>query len=253
MNTAEYLARIACVGKDEPTEENLFALQYAHLTSVPYENLDILLGKRISLEPEALFDKIVRRRRGGYCFELNKLFGLLLSELGYGVKNCVARYHRGESAMPKRRHQVLLVTLPGSGREYLCDVGVGAVIPLWPVPFRTDVSCIQRDCEYSVVTAGELGFMLREKHQGEWRGVYSFTDERQQDVDFVFPSFWCEFAPESPFNKQYMLSIRSEGRRVTLDGFTLREFTASGVSERLLDDDGRDRALAEIFGIDLSL
>ncbi len=249
MNIQAYLDRIGYLGTAEPTAENLKKLQRAHLTSVPYENIDILLGRRILLDRESLFKKIVTDRRGGYCFELNELFGWLLSEIGYEVKNCVARYHRGETGMPKRRHQVLIVTVPDTKARFLCDVGVGAVVPMEPVPMDTEDTSIQSNGEYRIYDSGALGYMLSERYNDSWRDVYSFTQEEQYSVDFIFPSFWCEFAEDSPFNKTYMLAIRKGESRFTLDGNLFREFSESGVTERELSEDELQKVISEVFGI----
>lgn len=258
----KYLSRINYDGGREPNAENLALLQYSHLLSVPYENLDILAGQRIKLDIESLADKIINRSRGGYCFELNRLFGWLLSELGYGVTDYVARYFRGESATPKRRHHVLRVKCPDNA-EFLCDVGVGAVIPLYPIPYRFDSVFDQDGVRYALKRDDVFGVVLTEPHDGGWRWVYSFEELPQHEVDFIFASYWCEFAQESPFNKKYILSVRKPGKRFTIDGFTLREFSApaeksaavgsgadSGtVQEKSLTQKERSEVLRGIFGI----
>lgn len=246
----KYLARIGYSGTLEPTAENLARLQYAHLLSVPYENLDILRGERIRLDIDSLYDKIVLRRRGGYCFELNRLFGWLLSSLGYSVTDYVARYFRGESGTPKRRHQVLRVVCAG-GEEYLCDVGVGAVIPLYPIPYRFDSIFDQDGVKYALKWDEVFGVVLTEPHGDGWRWVYSFEELPQHDVDFIFASFWCEFASDSPFNKKYILSIRKPGKRITIDDFLLRVFTKEGVTEKTLTPEERESAVSEVFGINI--
>ena len=95
-------------------------IQYAHCTTIPYENLDIIRNIPLSLEEDDLFEKIVVNHRGGYCFELNGLYGWLLRQLGYKVTDCFARYLRGESTIPMRRHRVLKVE--AADGTYLCDL-----------------------------------------------------------------------------------------------------------------------------------
>jgi len=90
-------------------------LQLAHVTNIPYENLDIIHGIPLSLEPEVLFEKIVEKRRGGYCFELNGLYGWLLSELGFKIKDCMARYLRGETITLENSSASLLTTIVTAG------------------------------------------------------------------------------------------------------------------------------------------
>ncbi len=245
-----YLKRIGYEGDKKPTGENLRALQYAHLLTVPYENLDIVKGKRISLEIPKLYEKVVVEGRGGYCFELNKLFSHLLSGLGYRVTDYVARYFRYETIIPKRRHQVIRARCE-DGQEFLCDVGVGAVIPLWPIPYRTGEVFDQEGILYALREDAVYGKVLIEPHGEGWRDVYSFTEEPQLEPDFIFASFWCEFAPESPFNKQYIVSIRQPGKRITIDGYALREFSSKGVEEKTMTEQEREQVLEDVFGIKL--
>ena len=251
MNAQAYLERIRYNGPMEPTREALFALQRAHLYAVPYENLDILAGKPLSLSEDALFDKIVTRKRGGYCFELNELFGRLLRALGYTVTDLFARFLKGEEGVPMRRHHVLLVSIPGNEEEaWVCDVGVGSGSPTEPVLLERSIEQ-ERDGEvYRFVTEPFLGWVLEEQKRGVWGPVYSFTLERQLPVDFVAASFFCEKAPESIFNKEPMLSLRRAGGRVTLDGEVFRVFDGESVTEERAATEEQKRAwIAERFGI----
>ena len=111
MNVKAYFERIGLEMPERivPDSELLRKLQFAHCTAVPYENLDMIRDVPTSLEADALFEKIVVQGRGGLCFELNGSFGNLLRELGYGVTDLAARYLRGESTIPMRRHRVLKV------------------------------------------------------------------------------------------------------------------------------------------------
>lgn len=246
----KYLSRIGAEHRADATGEYLSHLQYAHLITVPYENGDILRGVELSLDADALFDKIVLRRRGGYCFELNKLFGQLLTCLGFEVTDYVARYLRGESGIPHRRHQVLRVRC-ADGSEFLSDVGVGAVIPLRPVPFVHGTVSVQENGVYSLREDKLFGTVLTERlPDGSQRDVYGFTHDVQLAPDFDYASFWCQHAPESPFNKKEMFSIRKPGNlRHTLDGYIYRIFSPEGVTERRLSPAEAEAVTAEIFGI----
>lgn len=121
-----YLKRIGYDGPLDGSAAVLADLQECHLHAVPYENFDILNRVSLSLDIPDLIDKMIIRRRGGYCFELNALFGWLLRELGYPVTDLMARFWRDEPNLPpKRRHQVLQVK--AGSETYLCDVGVGGI------------------------------------------------------------------------------------------------------------------------------
>ena len=134
MNRVEaFLARIGLAGTPvSHTKEFLGAVQTACVLSIPYENLDILRGRPISLEAEDIYRKIVTERRGGYCFELNALLHHMLSEMGFTVNSRFARYLRGESKIPFRRHRIVTVTL-ADGEEYMVDIGVGQIAPRLPL------------------------------------------------------------------------------------------------------------------------
>lgn len=250
MNAERYLSRIGLKESSLPsTPQTLETLQRAHLYTVPYENLDILAGKPIVLEKEALYEKIVERRRGGYCFELNELFGHLLRALGYGVTDSFGRFLRGETEIPMRRHHVLLVSCEGGGR-FLCDVGVGNGSPTRPVPLIEGKALIDGRDTYRLRRDDFLGWVLEEAYKGGWRDVYSFTEERQLPVDFVATSFYCEKSPASPFNKAPMISLRTSDGRKTRDGDEFRIFSASGV--RVITPEAPeeiDRLTREWFGL----
>jgi N-hydroxyarylamine O-acetyltransferase len=230
MNVAAYFERI---GLERPGRVVLDAvllrkLQYAHCTTVPYENLDMLRGIPTSLEPEALFEKIVVRRRGGLCFELNGSFGALLRELGYEVTDVAARYLRGETTIPMRRHRVLIVKAPDG--PWLCDAGIGQSCPREPVKLLENQEFPQFGENYRFRKDDFLGWVLMDCHQGAWRDFYSFTQEPQLIADFIALNFYCERHPASPFNKQEMFSLKTRGGRITLDGHTFKEFHAQGVT-----------------------
>lgn len=249
---AAYLERIGFSGDTTPCEALLSQLQYLHFGAVPYENLDILRGIPISLEIPDLFDKIVVRRRGGYCFELNALFAWLLSELGFNVSSYFARFLRGETEIPKRRHHVLIVAV--RGKQYLCDVGVGAPVPRRPVLMEEGLVSSQDGMNYCIRHEDFFGTVLYEEHCSGWRRVYSFTPDIALPVDFTATSYFCEHAPQSPFNKKAIVAIRTPLGRNTVDGDEFRVFENGNVRV-FQPTPGReyDAALKTHFGIVLNI
>lgn len=244
-----YLDRIGFVGEVDRNASTLAALQECHLHAVPYENLDILRGIPLSLEIDDLFDKIVTRRRGGFCFELNALFGWLLQELGFTVTSLFARFWRDEpNPPPKRRHQVLRV-----GTEdgvYLCDVGVGGIVPRRPIRMVEHLEHQQGEECYRLERDLEFGWVLCERKRGNWSWLYSFTEESQFPKDYITASFWCENAPESIFRRSPMVAIRTKDGRNTIAGKEFRIFTAQGVHTFTPQSDDEYRgALRTYFGI----
>ncbi|MFC5649104.1 arylamine N-acetyltransferase [Paenibacillus solisilvae] len=251
MEAGAYLSRIGFEGTLDGSAETLAKLQECHLHAVPYENLDIYNGVPLSLEVEQLYDKIVTRRRGGYCFELNALFGWLLRELGYTVTDYVARFWRDETnTPPKRRHHVLKVQA-GEG-FYLCDVGVGGIVPRRPIEMIELKEHPQGVERYRLERDSDYGWFLCEQKKGEWLRIYSFTEEPQLAKDYTMASFWCEHAPESIFKQDIMLAVRTREGRNSAAGKEFRIFTAEGVRVFVPQTDAEFKdALVKYFGISL--
>ena len=218
-----------------PDSSLLKKLQFAHCTTVPYENLDIIRGIPLSLDPDDLYEKIVVRGKGGFCFELNGLFGWLLRQLGYEVTDVAARYLRGESTIPMRRHRVLIVKAVDG--LWCGDVGIGEVCPRYPLRLEEGLEQTQFDECYRFDKDPFLGWVLMDKYHGEWRRFYSFTEEPQLDVDFIAPTFYCEKHPDSPFSPDEMFSLKTAEGRLTLDGHVYKEFRNGEVTVRELSAD----------------
>lgn len=244
-----YLERIGYEGPLDGSAAALEELQECHLHTVPYENLDILRRKALSLDIDDLLDKIVVQRRGGYCFELNALFGWLLRELDYPVTDFMARFWRDEPAPPpKRRHQVLKVE--AGGASYLCDVGVGGIVPRRPIRMEEGLVHKQGDEAYRLERDSYYGWVLCELKKGEWNWLYSFTEEPQLPKDFIMATYWCENAPDSIFIKNPMVAIRTREGRNTIAGEEFRIFTASGVRSFIpKTEDEYKASLSRYFGI----
>ncbi len=250
--TERYLRRIGADFPAEPTAKALMELQERHFCAVPYENLDILAGARLSLAQSALYEKIVLLKRGGYCFELNALFGWLLSSLGYSVTDYFGRFVMGEANIPKRRHHVLRVRTADDG-DYVADVGVGVAVPTRSLRLIQGEMQAQSAGTYRFRRDGLLGWVLQDFYRGAWRDLYSFTEEPQLPVDFTAISYFCEYAPESPFNKKAIVAIRTPKGRVTLDGLELKRFAGKEVRAATLASPCElDAALRDCFGIELA-
>ena len=236
MDVKKYFDRI---GLELPNpivhdSELLRKVHFAHCTTVPYENLDMIRGVPTSLEEDALFRKIVEEGKGGICFELNGSLGFLLRALGYKVTDYAARYLRGETTIPMRRHRVLQVqAIDGL---WLCDVGIGEICPREPVAMLPRVVQKQLGEAYQFALDGELGWLLLDYHKGAWRDFYSFTEEPQLMVDYIAPNFYCEKHPDSPFNKQEMFALKTAEGRITLDGHIYKEFKGDQVEVRELTE-----------------
>lgn len=252
MNREKVSAYFKRIGLEMPDEitadgELLAKLHYAHCTTVPYENLDIIRHIPLSLDTDDLYRKVVVEGKGGYCFELNGLFGWFLRELGYKVEDCAARYLRGESSIPMRRHRVLKVT-DCNGVIWCCDVGIGEVCPRLPVKMELGLEQPQYGECYRFEYRDFFGWVLCDLYHGEWRDFYSFTEEPQLTQDFVALSFYCEQHPASPFINGEMFSLKTRQGRITLDVHTYKEFVGDSVTVKECSDEELPWAYAQ-FGL----
>src|SRR5690242_9508206 len=177
MDVAAYFDRIGYRGPADPTIDTVRALVAAHNRSIPFENLDPLLGiPVVDLSAAALTDKLIHRRRGGYCYEHNGLMGYVLEELGFGVERLAGRvvWMNPEGPLPAQTHQVLAVTVPGSDGRLLVDVGFGGQTLTSPIQLQAGLVQRTRHEPYRLCTRGE-GYQLEAQIRGEWQPLYMFT------------------------------------------------------------------------------
>ena len=251
MDIKKYFDRIGfpCDTEISYTYEFLKKLQLAHVLSVPYENLDIIDCKPISLELDKIYEKVVINHRGGYCFELNCLFEGLLKKFGFVTESYFARFWRGESGIPLRRHRVIAVFL--GDEKYIMDVGIGAVAPRIPLILKEGVVQEYFGESYRFERDGLFGWVLYELYHGEWQKYFSFTEEKQLDNDFIATSFYCEKHPDSKFNKNVMVAIKTDKGRKSIDGNVYKEFIGSRLDyiEENITSEGINKVLLDKFGI----
>lgn len=246
-NVSRYLARIGYAGPREPTAETLSNLHRAHMFAVPFENLDISLGRRIVCEEASCLRKIVERRRGGFCYELNGAFAALLRELGFRVtllSACVPR--EDGSSSPEFDHMALRVDLD---EPWLADVGFG---DLFTGPLRLEPGQEQeqdgrrfRMCEQD----GRLQ-LDRTESDGRWRRQYSFTLVPRRLDEFASMCHYHQTSPESPFTRKKVCSLATPDGRITISDRRLIATRNGEKKERLLNsEDEWLSALAEYFGV----
>jgi N-hydroxyarylamine O-acetyltransferase len=250
MNVEAYLERIGYRGPLVPAAETLRRLHVAHLLTVPFENLSIHAGETIVLDDAALFDKVVGRRRGGFCYELNGLFAALLRELGFRVEMLSAEVANGSGGFgPEFDHMALLVTLE---ERWLADVGFG---DSFVEPLRLDERAEQaqgsRAFRIEEDGDGRL-LLLRREAEGDWKTQYRFTLEPHAYADYAEMCRFHQTSPASHFTRGRVCSRLTHDGRVTLSGARL--ITTRGderVERDLATDDERDAALLEHFQISM--
>src|SRR2546426_5158204 len=213
METASYLKRIRYQGSLQPSIGVLRKLHRRHLLSVPFENLDIHLGKQIILDKEVFYDKIVRDRRGGYCYELNGCFAWLLRELGFKVSMLSARVATKNGGFsPDFDHMTLLVRLK---EPWLVDVGFG---DSFTEPKQLDITRPQLDNEelYRIARRSRERVLSRWDEIGVWTPQYSFTLRPRKLADFNARNRYQQTSPRSHFTQGRLISELTPRGRVTL-------------------------------------
>lgn len=249
MNTAAYLQRINYTGPLDPSAEMLRALHQAHLLAVPFENLDIHLGRPIIPDEAAFYRKIVERRRGGFCYELNGLFAWLLRQLGFDVTLLSARVANGNGTFgPEFDHLVLLVQLE---ERWLADVGFG---DCFRDPLRLDEAGeqVQPLGAYQLTHAGNEWVYWERGEALDWQPQYQFTLQPRRLSDFAGMCHVQQTAPESHFTRQRICSIATPSGRASLSDRRLIITSHGRREEQLLGDEAAvESALWEWFGVRL--
>lgn len=244
VDRSAYLARIRYEGAVLPSAETLRALHLAHVLTVPFENLDVHLRRPISLDPADLFRKIVLSRRGGYCFELNGLFALLLEELGFVVRRLAARVLYGTEGVRPRSHQVLLVHL--DGERWLVDVGFGGQGLREPLLFVAGQEHRQGPDQFRLTTDERGEHVLECRLEEAWTNLYSFALDPWLPVDYQFANYYHSHAPESPFVQRLICTMPTlDGRKIFtekllkvrgLDHTQKHHVTSEGECQQLLQE-----------------
>ncbi len=217
MDVGAYLRRIGYDGPREPSATTLADLHRQHLLTVPFENLDIHLGTPIRLAPTALYDKIVIRRRGGFCYELNGLFADLLTAMGFRVQMLSAQVRQEDGGLsPEFDHMLLKVDL----REpWLVDVGFGDSF-VEPIVLCGGGATQVNGCRYSVLPVGDV-WQLSRNDGSEQAVLYQFRDVSRNLTDYYDRCSFHQTSPDSHFQKSWVCSRATATGRVTISGMRL--------------------------------
>jgi N-hydroxyarylamine O-acetyltransferase len=249
MDVEKYLRRIQYRGSSQPTVDTLNQLHRQHLYTVPFENLDIALGTPIILDPDRLFEKVVNRRRGGFCYELNGLFCELLRAMGFRVDMLSARVRNADGSYgPEFDHMLLKVELDA---PWLADVGFGESF-VDPFPLRSGAMTQENDHRYSVLYAERQWQLLRHTDSAD-EPLYIFTDEPRRLRDFEGMCEYHQTSPQSHFTKGRVCTLATPDGRVTLSG--MRQIvTQHGLRQEsvLTDAEQLRGCLREDFGIEFA-
>lgn len=212
LNLNAYLTRIEHGGRVAADLSTLRALHSAHVSHIPFENLDIQMGLPIRLDLEALQAKMVERRRGGYCFEQNTLFLHVLQTMGFHVIPCEARVRQGATRVRPRTHMVLLASI--GDQPWLCDVGFGGDGLLEPLAMD-GAEHEQFGRTFRIVRHGALHVLRAESVDG-CEDLYDFVPEGRYPIDFEMANWFTSTYPESPFVKTLTVQSASAEARCIL-------------------------------------
>ncbi|MCX2181862.1 arylamine N-acetyltransferase [Streptomyces sp. SKN60] len=260
-----YLARIGYSGEIAADLATLRAVHRAHVESVPFENLDVALGRRVPLDVKSLQAKLVGRRRGGYCYEQNSLLAAALERIGFAVAGRGARNRTRGDALTPITHALLVVTV--DGQPWLADAGFGWQGPLEPVPL-TDGARVEQDgwvFDVRVERVGAEGVgvdrvgaeaegvhVLRALRPEGWTDLYSFAPHALYPVDFELMNHYSSSHPRSRFIGQVVAHRPGAvvRRALVRDGLTSVGVDGAREERRVGPDELTD-VLAEEFGIEL--
>ena len=247
-----YFARIGYRRPRTPTVDVLHALTAAHTQTIPFENLDVLLGRPIELEVPSLFRKLVIERRGGYCFEQNGLFLHVLGELGFDAKPLSARVRlqRPRDYIPARTHVFLRVAI--GGETWLTDVGVGGASLTAAIRFDPEAGeqATPHEARRLIREDGVLFHQIR--YGTEWNDVYEFTSEEMPFIDRTVANWYTSMHPTSHFRDR-LIAARAlpDGRRMALvnSELTIRERDGTPTTRPVGSADELLAILDESFGL----
>lgn len=241
----------------EPSLQVLQALHMAHLLAVPFENLSIHYGEPIILQEELLFNKIVRRHHGGFCYELNGLFAWLLHQLGFQVTLLSAEVaNETGSFSPAFDHLTLLVH-DLDGADWLADVGFGDSFRQ-PVRFEAEVEHadadghkyrLRRQDGESEKNPVREYWILQQFGARKWEPQYRFTLQPHRLADFTERCHYQQTSPESHFTQKRICSLATSTGRITLSDLHLITTMREKREQRLLQSEEYQRVLTEMFGI----
>jgi len=243
-----YLKRINYSGGRDVSIETLNGLHTQHVMNVPFENIDGFNKKPISLELDVLFEKIVTKIRGGYCFEMNGLFSFVLETLGFHVSNHFARVWKDGFEQVGKTHQVLLVEIDGD--YWLSDVGFGGNGPLSPILIKEGIEQEHFGRSHRIIVDPTFGYVLEYKIKDMFQPVYAFSEEKSYPSDYVIANHYTSTHPSCLFTQSLVCTKPTADGRITLFDSKLKIVAneLETVTELALDTDIQ-AALLRYFGL----
>lgn len=248
MNIELFLKRIGIKSLPAPPLQRLQTLHRAMTQTVPFENLAVLEGQKISLDPAAIFTKVVEQGRGGYCFELNTLLAEVLGLFEYKVERLLGRVWVNGAAAPPLTHMALRVTL--DSQPYLCDVGFGGGTLREPLAWNTGAVAHQPPDSFRLDETENSETMLSRLTASSWKNLYSLLPCAVRVQDYIPANHYTSTHPDSYFTQAPVVARSTADGLITLRGRIFRSAGANGESEReLADFEELIQVLSREFGL----
>lgn len=247
-----YLKRIKIEKPEKLTLDYLTALQMAHVSNIPFENLDFKRDVPVELDRQHLYEKIIKGMRGGVCSEVNTLYTWLLESLGYDVISFSSRIIAESAPVQAKSHRIMGVKINDS--MYITDVGKNAENHRIPLILEENTEQSDRECTYKFTRDEFFGWVLWQERPGMgWRRKLGFTEDIAIDADFIGPTMFAQYHPSSFLNKHANVSLYINGTFHALrGGYYLQEH--GGIEEiicEIKDDKHESKLLKEIFNLQI--
>lgn len=242
-----YFSRIGFHGEAKADIATIAEIMRCQLHSVPFENLDVQAGKIVSLVPEEIVEKIVDRHRGGYCYEVNGVFSMVLEALGVPFQLVAARPMTYPVRKPKT-HMAIVLTL--DNEQWLCDLGFGGYGIRAPVRLDLlDVEIKQDFDTYVISKINDREYLLKTIVDGEWMNLYGFDLSPQEWIDFVPANYLNSTHPDSIFVQRFLVVLQNKcGRKILIDD-TMKTMRNGHSEKEIVKPEERVAILAEHFGL----
>lgn len=251
LDLEAYLGRIGQRGPVAADDATLVRLHRAHVAKIPFENLDVVLGRSIAVDLAAVQEKLVYRRRGGYCFEQNLLFAAVLQRIGFQVKRILAR--TGDPLEDARARSHLVLQVNGDGGPWLADVGFGSGL-LEPISLAEGFARQQGKWTNRLVRGIDAEWRLQESTDGStFKTRYTFGERPDYPIDIAVANYYISTNPRSPFIRQIVIIRKDDSSVRSLIGreFSI-EFAGGSTEKRQVADSELEAILSEEFHINLA-
>jgi N-hydroxyarylamine O-acetyltransferase len=253
MDVAHYLKRIRYIDAVKQDVETLRGLQLAHMTTIPFENLDIRLKRSIKIDEESIWEKLILQKRGGFCYELNGLFAWLLKQIGFAVTYLNARvFDRDGNLGIDFDHLTLLVQIPGQTGRWLADVGFGDSF-MEPLTLDERGEQVQGLRAYKLEQTPDGYIVWQKNYDGSWERHYFFDLQSHKfPEEYNSACLYHQTSPESSFTRGSIISRATANGRISLEDGRLILTENGQRTQRFLDSENEYRTLLkEYFDVTL--